>query len=74
VSEPNASEVEMATEKLTRRKPLGTNQGPAELISKGRTIRSEIHKIINSIWDEEELAQEWKETITLPIYKMGVVL
>jgi hypothetical protein len=74
VSEPNASEVEMATEKLKRHKPLGTNQGPAELISKGRTIRSEIHKIINSIWNEEELAQEWKETITLPIYKKGVVL
>jgi len=74
VPEPNGSRIEMATEKLKRHKPLGTNQGPAELISRGRTIRSGIHKLINSIWNEEELAQEWKESITLPIYKKGVVL
>jgi hypothetical protein len=24
----------------------------------GRTIRSEIHKLINSIWSEEELPEE----------------
>jgi len=69
VPEPNASEVEMTTEKLKRHKPPGTDQGPAELIRSGRTIRSGIHKLINSIWNEEELAQEWKESTTVPIYK-----
>ena len=34
-----------------------------------RTIRSEIHKLINSIWNKEELSEEWKESIIVPIYK-----
>jgi len=37
----------------------------------GRTICSEIHKLINSIWNKEELPEEWKESITVPIYKKG---
>jgi len=61
----SASEAEMASEKLKRHKPPGADQGLAELISRGRTIRSGIHKLINSIWTEEELAQEWKESITV---------
>jgi len=35
----------------------------------GRTIRSEIHKFINSIWNKKELPEEWKELITVPIIK-----
>jgi len=39
--------------------------------AEGRTIRSEIHKLIHSIWDREELPKEWKELIIVPIYKKG---
>jgi len=50
VPEPSAFEVEMATEKLKRHKSLGIDQIRAELIKAGgRTIRSEVHKLINSI-------------------------
>jgi len=34
-----------------------------------RTIRFEIHKFITSIWNKEELLEEWKESIILPIHK-----
>ena len=45
---------------------------PAELIKVGgRTICSDIHKLINSIWNKEELAEEWKQSITAPVYKKG---
>jgi hypothetical protein len=37
----------------------------------GRTIHSEIQKLINSIWNKEELPKEWKKSNTVPIYKMG---
>jgi hypothetical protein len=37
----------------------------------GRTIYGEIHKIIISIWNKEELREEWKESIKVPIYKRG---
>ena len=36
-----------------------------------RTIRCEIHKLIISIWNKEELPDEWKESIIVPVYKKG---
>jgi hypothetical protein len=72
VSEPSAFDFDMATEKLKRHKSPGIDQIPAELIKAGgRSIRSEIHKLINSIWNKEELPEQWKESITVPIYKKG---
>jgi hypothetical protein len=57
---PNACEVELAIEKIRSHKSLGIDQIPAELIKagRGRTIRYEILKIINSIWNKEVLPEE----------------
>jgi hypothetical protein len=72
VPEPSASEVELANEKLKSHKSPCNVQIPAELIKGGgRTIRCEIHKHIISIWNKEELPEEWKESIIIPIYKKG---
>jgi hypothetical protein len=35
------------------------------------TIRSEIHKLINSVRNKEELPEEWKESVIVPICKSG---
>jgi hypothetical protein len=52
VPELSAFEVEMAIEKLKRCKSPGIYQIPVELIKTGgRTICSEIHKLINLIWN-----------------------
>jgi hypothetical protein len=68
VPEPSDSQVEMAIEKLKRHKSPGIDQIPAELIKAGgRTIRSEIHKFINSIWNKEEFPEQWKESSIVPI-------
>jgi hypothetical protein len=68
--EPSDSEVEMAIENLKRHKSPGIDQIPAELIEAGGiTIRSEIHKLINSIRNREELPEQWKESIIVPIYE-----
>jgi len=51
----------MALEKPKRHKSPGIDQIPAELIKGGgRTIRSEIHKLITriSIWNKEELPED----------------
>jgi hypothetical protein len=37
----------------------------------GNKLHSEIHKRINSIWNKEELPQQWNESISVPIYKTG---
>jgi len=69
--EPSACEVEMAIEKLNGHKLTGIDQIPAELIKAGhRTVCSKIHKRLNSI-GEEELPEERKESIIVPIYKKG---
>jgi hypothetical protein len=54
VPEPSSFEVEIATEKLKRYKSPGIDQIPAELIQAGgNTLCSEIHKLINCIWNKK---------------------
>ena len=72
VPEPSAFEVELAIEKLKNHKSPGIDQFPAEYFKAGcRTIRCEVHKLIIYIWNKEELPDEWKELIIVPIYKKG---
>jgi hypothetical protein len=59
----------LAIEKLKSHKSAGIGQIPAELIKAGgRTIGYETHKLIISIWNKEELPEECKESIIVPIY------
>jgi hypothetical protein len=40
----------------------GSDEIPTELIQAGsESLRSEIHKLINSIWNKGELPDQWKE-------------
>jgi len=72
VSELSALEVQMAIENIRKHKSPGIDQIPVELIKAGgRTICFDTNKLTNSIWNEEELPEEWKESIILPIYKKG---
>ena len=62
----------MAIEKLKSHKSPDVAQIPGELSKAGgRTIHSEIHKLIISIWNKGILPEEWKESIIVPIYKKG---
>jgi hypothetical protein len=62
----------LASEKLKSHKSPGNDQMPAELIkAEGRTIHGLIHKLIRSIWNKEELPEEWKESIVVPINEKG---
>jgi hypothetical protein len=66
VPERSLVEVEIAIGKLETYKSPGIDQIPAELIKAG----GEIHRLICCIW-KEELPQQWKESIIVPIYKKG---
>jgi len=62
----------LAIEKLKGHKSPGSDQIPAELYKAGgRIFCVEIHKLIVSIWNKEEMLEEWKESIIVPIYKKG---
>jgi hypothetical protein len=72
VPEPSVLEVELAIEKLKSHKSPGIDQIPAELIKAGgRKILCAIHILIIAIWNKEELPEEWKESIIVPIHKKG---
>ena len=72
VPETSAFEFELTIEKLKSHISPGIDQIPAELIKTGaRTIRCAIHKLIISIWNKEELPEEWKELTIVPIHKKG---
>jgi hypothetical protein len=67
VPELSLIEVEIAVGKLKSYKSPCTDQIPAKLIkARGETLYSEIHKLICSIWNEEELPQQRKESIIVP--------
>jgi hypothetical protein len=53
-------------------KSPGTDQIPAELIKAGgETLYSEIRRLVCSIWNKEELPQQWKESVIVPIHRKG---
>jgi hypothetical protein len=64
---PSRLEVEIAIAKLKKYKSQGSDQIPAELVQAGgETLLSEIHKLINSIWNKEGLPDQWKESSIVP--------
>jgi hypothetical protein len=70
VPEPGSSEVEIASENLESYKSPGIDQITAELIQAGEnTLSSEIHKLINCIWNKEEFSEQWKESIIVPFIR-----
>jgi len=36
-----------------------------------RTIISEVSKLMNSVWNMEELTEQWKESVIVPMYRKG---
>jgi hypothetical protein len=57
VPDPSPFEAEIANAKLKWYKSAGSDEIPAELIQAGGEIlRSEVHELINSVWNKEELA------------------
>jgi hypothetical protein len=60
---PSPFEVETAIAKLKKYKPPGTDRILVALIQAGGETCSEIHELIDSIWNKEELSQQWKSLL-----------
>jgi hypothetical protein len=70
--DPSRLEFEIAIAKLKKYKSPGSDQIPAELIQAGGVILlSTIHRLINLAWNKEELPDQWKESIIVPVLKKG---
>jgi hypothetical protein len=69
---PSRLEVEIAFAKLKKYKSPGSDQILAEMIQAGGEILlSVIHKLINSVWNKEELPDQWKESTIVSVHKKG---
>jgi hypothetical protein len=59
VPQPSSIEVKISVEKLKRYKSPSNDQISAEVIqTRGNTLRSEIQKFTNSVWNKEELPEQ----------------
>jgi hypothetical protein len=71
---PSLLEVEIDVAKLKMYNLSGSGQILAELIQAGgETLWSEIHKLVNSFGNMNELPDQWKESVMVPIYKKGSI-
>jgi hypothetical protein len=69
---PSRLEVEIAIAKLKKYESPGSDQVQAELIqARGEILLSVIHKLINSVWNKEELPDQCKESTIVPVHKKG---
>jgi hypothetical protein len=51
-------------------KAPGSDQIPAEQIqAEGEMLLSAIHKLLNSVWNQKELPDQWKESVIVPVHK-----
>jgi hypothetical protein len=70
VPDPIHPEVEIDVANLKKYKSSDSDQILAELIQAGsETLLSMMHKHFNSLWNKEELCDQWKESIIVPVYK-----
>jgi hypothetical protein len=49
----------------------GSDQILAELIQAGEILLSAVHKLINSVWNKEELTDKWKKSYYFTISQRG---
>jgi hypothetical protein len=57
---------------LKKYKSTGSNQIPAELIqAREEILLSAIHRLNTFVWNREEVPDQWKESIIIPVHKPG---
>jgi hypothetical protein len=56
---------------LKKYKSPGSDQIPVELIQAGEMLPSVIHNLISSVWNNEKLSDQWKESVIVPVHKKG---
>jgi hypothetical protein len=70
ILEPPTMEVEEALKKEKLNKAPGDNI-PAELLKAGQEGIIALHRIINKVWEEEKIPEDWERSIICPIFKKG---
>ena len=70
MEDPSLQEVEDIIQHLKNFKAPGVDSISNELIKYGG-IEGEMHKLIQEIWKEEYMPEEWNISLIVPIHKKG---
>ncbi|KAF0686884.1 Uncharacterized protein FWK35_00036068, partial [Aphis craccivora] len=74
-SSPSRSEINAAINKLKNNKAPGENHIVAELVKNSEeAVKNEMWKLINIIWEKQQIPEEWNTAIICPIFKKGNIL
>ncbi|KAL4098346.1 hypothetical protein QTP88_022976 [Uroleucon formosanum] len=72
ISDITLDEVKVAINSLKNWKVPGSDDIPAELIKNGgEEMHKVIFKICQKTWEEEQMPEEWKKAVIIPIHKKG---
>lgn len=72
IETPTYEEVTEAIHKLKPNKSPGDDNIPAELIkAAGPDLWHRLHQIVNRVWDEERVPEDWQMGLLIPIFKKG---
>ena len=69
---PTELEVMLTIGKLKNRKAAGYDEMFAEYLKRGGdTLTRKVHELIVNIWNSEEIPEDWKKSIIVPLFKKG---
>ena len=69
---PSLREVKEILNKLKNNKSPGEDQITAELLKYGgEKLEEKIQKLLEQIWLQEQMPQDWNEAILIPVHKKG---
>ncbi|PNF27716.1 hypothetical protein B7P43_G12778, partial [Cryptotermes secundus] len=72
IEPPTKEEVEEALKEQKLNKAPGGDNIPAELLKAGgQEGIIALHRIINKVWEEEKIPEDWGKSIICPIFKKG---
>ncbi|KAI5707898.1 hypothetical protein M8J77_012165 [Diaphorina citri] len=72
VEPPSLQELSKAIQELKSNKAPGQDSICAEVLKAGgEVLVMRLHKLILEIWEKEEMPDDWKEAIVIPVFKKG---
>ncbi|PNF20714.1 hypothetical protein B7P43_G17652 [Cryptotermes secundus] len=72
IEPPTKEEVEEALKEQKLNEAPGGDNIPAELLKAGGQAGiTALHRIINKVWEEEKIPEDWRKSTICPIFKKG---
>lgn len=70
LEKPSEEEVKIGLDMLRHGKAPGDDEIVSECLKKGgQGLLNQLHKLMNTIWEQEEIPEAWRISIICPIHK-----